>query len=116
MNFPACEPPEQKGIDCSERELARQGPDAKASDVLQQPTNLRGREIRIEHEPGFAEQPRFVGLPVLAKGRGPAILPDDGPSHQGMRAAIPNRAGFSLVRDPNGGEVTTLDSRLGQGL
>ncbi len=57
MTTPPGELPYQPGVDCAEGELSLHGPLARTRDVVEDPGNLAGREVRIDHQAGpFADQ------------------------------------------------------------
>ena len=72
--------------------------------VLEHPGPLRGREVRVEHEPG-ALPARGAGGPASASSRtaprGPAVLPDDRPVAGPAGGAVPGDRGLALVGDPD---------------
>ncbi len=92
-------------VDRAEHRAAVAGAFAQARDVLQQPGDLRGREVGVEHEAGSRAHERLVplGAQPLAQRRGAAVLPDDRamqrlagrqgptrrPSRAGWRAPLP---------------------------
>src|SRR5688500_17087728 len=86
--------------------------------LLQQPSDLRSREIRIEHEPGPLPDLVLVArfLQLTAEARGPAILPDDGTRHGLERLPVPQHDGFALVRDPDPPHLRTVPVARTRGL
>ena len=93
----AGEPVQDPRVDRAEREV-RPGLDAA---FPQQPGELRGREVRVEHEPGAPSNERLQArLAVrVAVGGGSAVLPDDGAVHRSPGRAAPHDDRLTLVRD-----------------
>src|SRR5581483_10084269 len=97
----ASEPSQQETIDGAEGELACLCGAAGAIDMLEEPGDLAGREIRVEHEPGFGGD---AGLKAAlaqccAEIRGAAVLPDDGVVDRLAGGAIPDDCGLALIGD-----------------
>ena len=83
-------------------------------DMVEQPGDLGGREIRIEHQAGFL---RDRGLmPGRAQRRagvgGAAVLPDDGVVDRPAVDAIPDDRGLALVGDADAGDVLGAEPAL----
>ena len=73
----------------------------KAGDVVEQPPDLGGGEVRVEHESGARADERFVtvGAQLLAQRRGAAVLPDES-AVQGLAGrGVPHADGLALVGD-----------------
>src|SRR5690606_8882437 len=51
-----------------------------------------------------------------ASGFRPTVLPHDGVVHRPASPPIPRQRGFPLIRDPDGTNVGSLESRLGKRL
>ena len=96
-------PKERAGESGPEREVA----------LAEEIGDLRGREIRIQHEPGgVADQGEMTGRFVLgAQGGRPPVLPHDGSMERLTVATVERHQGLALVGDPDGGHGVT---RLGQ--
>ncbi len=54
--------PDQKGIDGPEQDLAALGPSPQPVDRVEQVTDLRAGEVRIDHEPGLAADELFMSV------------------------------------------------------
>ena len=89
--------PEQPGVDGAEREVVVDGHAAR----MQQPRELRCREVRIEHEPRGAADHRLVPgrAQLIAAFGGTAVLPHDRARPRLAGAPIPDHDGLALVRD-----------------
>ena len=71
--------------------------------VVENPLELRGREIRIEGQPGSLERHALgsLGLQPLCRGLGAVVLPDDGIAQRLPAVRIPGDHGLALIRDPD---------------
>ena len=107
MHLAGSEPPEQKTVHGAEGEPARRCRRSCALDMIEQPGNLGGGEIRIEEEPGARSDRRLVsGLPQRRDGVGsPPILPDDGIGDRLAGRAVPDDAGLPLIGDAEGSNI-----------
>ena len=85
----AGEVPEDPRVDGAEREVGV-GRDAA---VVQQPRQLRRREVRVEHQPGRAADQRLVArvAQLVAARRGAPVLPHDRAVPRARRCAGPTR-------------------------
>src|SRR5262249_2582149 len=93
--------PQQKTVDRAKGNLARPGTPIEPGYIVEQPTDLRRREIRIDNQSGacpdnFGEARR---TPTLAQSRRPAILPHDRIVHWTAASALPQDSRFPLVGD-----------------
>ena len=74
---------------------------------VQQILQLRAAEIRVRHQPGFLAD--GFGLPsghqALHIRRGAAALPADGVVQAFPRLFVPQKRGFALVGDADGGDI-----------
>ena len=74
---------------------------AEAVDVVEQPLDLRAREVGIDHEPRALADELLVALAlelIAARGRA-AVLPDDGVVERLAAALVPGDDGLALVGD-----------------
>ena len=112
----AGEPPDQKGIDRAEENLARLGSAAKAWIGVEQMLDLRAGEIRVEHQAGLLAKKWFesLGLEPIAFACRHAALPDDRVGHRPARVALPENRRLALVRHADGRDVGRRGSRLVQ--
>src|SRR5262249_61881176 len=95
----AGEPLQQERIDCPKGQLAGLCGFARAFDVVEQPRDLRGGEIRIEQEPGaICDQWLVAGL-SLRGGHvcGAAGLPGDCIFWSAYCPSVPYVHGFALA-------------------
>ena len=74
--------------------------------LVEQPAELGGGEVRVEHQAGALADPGFVGLALAAEVGGAAVLPDDGPGDGPAGGAVPQHAGFALVGQADGGQLS----------
>src|SRR5262249_31069752 len=99
--------PDQKAVDRSERELTSLGPLAGAGYVVEEPSDLRSAEVRVENEAGHVSHLWLVA-PALQRraaiARAP-ILPDDRAMNRPSRRALPDERRFALVGDPDGSDT-----------
>ena len=79
--------------------------------VAEQPLELRGGEVRVEHEPGPRPDQRLVALRRAARRtrRGAAVLPHERAVHGPAGGAVPRDHRLPLVGDPDRGDVGRLD-------
>ena len=77
-----------------------------AADMIEDPADLAGGKIGVDHQAGFALD-GLARLQSVAIGRGAAALPDDGGRDRLAGAAIPDHGGFALIGDADGGDVAT---------
>ena len=100
--------PEQPAVDGPEGQFAAFGSFADAFDVVENPQQLGGGEIRVENQPGIVLHvicKARNGLEAIGIGRGPAALPNDGVVNRFAGLAVPHDGGFTLVGDPDGGNI-----------
>ena len=107
------EPPDEEGVDRSERQVAALGPLAEAGRGIEDVADLRSREVGIDRQPGLLADGRFVaGRPKLVAERGgDTALPDDGRRDGPTGRAIPHDRRLALVRDPDGGDLAPGSTR-----
>ena len=86
----------------------------------EQPLELGGREVRVEHQPGARPYERLDArdAQLVAARRGAAVLPDDRPVAGAPGRAVPHDHRLPLVGDPDRGDgpVTEARDHLGQGV
>src|SRR5262249_38046841 len=107
-----------EAVDRAEGELAALRALARAGNLVEQPGDLRAREIGIEQESrAFAhERLGAAGLEACADvGRAP-VLPDDRTMNGPTGRAVPHDGGLALVRDADGRDAIGADARLCDGL
>ena len=102
MNGAAGEAPQQPAVDGADRQAGPRG-DATFGE---EPLDLGRREVRVEDEAGAVPDQAEVadGSQLIAAGRGPPVLPHDGPVERPARGAVPDDRRFPLVGDADGGD------------
>jgi hypothetical protein len=115
VHVAAGQPPQQKTVDRAEGKFAGMRRGTRAVDGVEQPGNLAGGKIRIEHQSGLGGDFRLMtGAPQrIAIIRGAAILPDDGVVNGLAAGAIPDHRGFALIGDADAGYVFGGKAGLG---
>ncbi len=120
MGSSACQTVEDPGVDCSEEDVAESGTSLQARHLVQDPLDLRRREIRVRHESGLIsdlfDELRIRGFQFLNEGRRSSALPDDRVIDRSSRVLFPQDRGLTLVRDTDAGNFSRLYIRLGQSL
>ncbi len=118
MHAAARQAPQQEAIDGAEGQLAPLGTSASAGNMVEQPSDFRAGEIRIEQQPGALPH-QLLGAVSFQPGanlRGAPVLPDDGPMNRRSAGAVPDHGGLALVGDADGGDVACAQAGLGNGL
>ncbi len=110
----AGELPHQPRVHGAGGQLARLGAAARAGDVVQQPGQLGGAEVRVDHQPRPLAHGVFVprGLQGPARLGGAAVLPDERAVDGAPRGAVPHHDRFSLVGDADPGQRLHLQPRV----
>ena len=116
VHLAAGQAPQQEAVDGAEGELAGLGPRPRAGHVVEQPGDLGGREVGVDHEPGLGLDRglQAVGLEPVAVRRRAPVLPDDGVVDRRAGLAVPDDRGFALVGDADPGERAGLEPGLGE--
>ena len=111
---PAGETPEEETVDGPER----QGAAALRGQRIEQPAQFGGGEIRVGDEPGNAADGVAAPVPrqLVAERGGPPVLPDDGVVQRLSGRAVPDKGGFALVGDADGGDMGGVGAACGAGL
>ena len=101
MQPAAAQVPHQPAVDGAEGEFAALGAHARIGDVVEQPGELGGGEVRIELKPGARTHVLGParGAQALALGGGAAVLPDDRRGKRATACALPQHGGLALVGD-----------------
>jgi len=110
------EVPRQPAVDGAAGEFAGNGALAGAGDVIEEPGELGAGEVGIEDEAGLFGEERlqsFVAQSFTERG-GAAVLPDDSVVKGEAAATLPEKDGFALVGDADGGNVGRRQPRLGE--
>ena len=113
VHLAAGEPPQQETIDGAEGELACLRLSARACHVIEQPGDLAGGKIRIEQQPGFGGDLRFMaaGAQRIAKIGGAPVLPDNRIVNRLAGGAVPDDGGFTLIGDADAGDILGRQAR-----
>ena len=108
----------EPGVDRAERGPPRERTLAQALDVLEQPLDLGGGEVGVEHEPGALAHERFMpgGPQLLAARRRAAVLPDDRVVQRQSAGGVPHADRLALVGHPHARELPLLQPGVGQRL
>ncbi len=112
----ARELPRDPGVDRAECELAALGARARARDRVEQPGELGGGEVGVDHEPGLRAH-RFggaVGPQPVARIGGAPVLPDDRVGERRAGRALPEHRRLALVGDADRRDVTRGDTGVGE--
>src|SRR5207247_5514015 len=109
---PAAEPPHQRRVDRSAEQLAAFGAGLRAGNLVEDPADLRRREVRVDDEPGALAHERLetARTELLADGRARPALPDDRRVDRAARRALPDDGRLALVRDADRGDVARIDA------
>ena len=113
MHPAAGEPPQQEAIHGAEGKPALLRRRTRALHVVEQPRDLGGRKIGIEHEPGARRDQRLMSaLPQRGAGiRRAAILPNDGIVDGAAGGPLPHNRGLALVGDAEGRDIAGVSPR-----
>src|SRR5262249_61811360 len=97
----AREIPDEPRVDRAEGQVAALGADAGSRDLVEEPADLRAREVRVEDQPGLRPHQALqaVGPEPVAQGRCPPALPDDRAMNRPARRPLPYDGGLALVGD-----------------
>ena len=99
--------PDEPAVDGAEGQLAALGAVARALHVIEDPLDLGGGKIGIEHQAGLRRD-CFAGTALfkfLAQRSGAAVLPHNGGMNRLAGGAIPHDHGLALIGDADGGHV-----------
>ena len=118
VNLAVGQAPDEKAVDGAEGQLSAFRFSASARNIVENPGDLRRRKIGIEQQAGALGHERLASaLPEFgAKGRRPAILPDDRIVDRPANRPAPDKCRFALVGYPESGERAGLNSGPGQSL
>src|SRR5579884_1253489 len=108
--------PYQPAIDRPKQKLPGTSPLARPRNVLENPTNLAAREIRIDDKPGLSGNLiRHSRPPQLrAEPGSPPALPNNRGRNRLARFAIPNNSSLALIRNPDRRNRARLDASTGK--
>ena len=103
------------GVHVAEHQVARLGLLPGAVDVVEDPADLRPREVGGQRQPDLGLVPLGAAAQVtelLDDRVGAGVLPDDRVVHRLAGRPVPDQRGLALVGDPDGGDVRGLRSAL----
>ena len=108
----------QPRVDRAEHGAPLQGALSQAVDVFEQPRDLRGREVGVEHQARALSYQRLapLGAQALAQRRGAPVLPHDRAVQRLSAGGIPHAHGLALVGDPDRLELARAHARIGERL
>lgn len=100
--------PDQEGVDGAKGQVPGLCGGARAVNMIEQPGDLAGREIRVNQQAGPGLDQRFMpGLNKLTTGLGRApILPDQRIGDRGPATPVPDQDGFALIGDADRDKLT----------
>src|SRR6266545_67388 len=106
--------PDAPGVDVAEYDLAPLGALAHPVDVVEDPLDLRSREVGGQRQPDLRAEPILAAVlcQLIADLVGPCVLPHDRVVDRLARGLLPNHRGLALVRDAHRREVARLDLGL----
>jgi hypothetical protein len=112
----AGELPREPAVHGAECEFAALGMQPQARDAVEQPGELGGREIRVEHQTGLVAHRRCPAAPLQprTRGGGAPVLPDDRVMHRLAGLALPHDGGLALVGDAERRNIGRFQSGLGE--
>src|SRR5712691_7739327 len=116
VDLAAGEPPQEPTVHRPEREVTSLGALAGARHLVEQPADLRAREVGVQDETGPLADARLEagGAEALAERRRSATLPHDGRMDRRAGSPIPDDRGLALVGDPDRGHIGSAHASLGQ--
>ncbi len=112
--MPPGQPPDQPGVDGAEEHLALLRPQPEVGHLVEQPTDLRSREVGRQRQPARRPEP----VRALVTGQlpddpvGTGVLPHDRRVHRLARTGVPEHRRLALVGDPDRGQVGPGQARL----
>src|SRR4029077_19323127 len=111
---PARQPPDDPGIDVAEQQVPTLGRCAGARNVVEDPLDLRPREIGGDDETGLALDQWLDAVvdQLLTDVDGAGVLPDDGAVDPLFGFLLPDHGGFALVGDADARDLVGLDPAL----
>ena len=114
VHFAARKFPKEPSVDRAEGKLALFGLFTRTLHMVENPLDLRAREVGVDDEARLLlellDEP--LALQILAYIRCLARLPDDGVVDRPSRRPVPDDRRLALVCDADGGDVTRDESRL----
>ena len=114
VNPPPSQVPEQPGVDRPEEEVATGGLLPGPRDPVENPLDLGGGEVGVDHQPGLVVDQLLVtvGDQLLGDVASLLGLPDDRVVDRLTGVAVPDDRRLPLIGDPDGGDLVRLDLGL----
>ena len=105
--------PGKPALDRAGGEIAALGPCARSGNRVEQPGELRGREVRLDRQPGETAHAclRATGDELRAPVGRARVLPDDRVCNRDARGALPDDDRLALVCDSDPGHAVEVDLR-----
>ena len=105
--------PDAPGVHVAEHQVAGLGLLARAVDVVEDPADLRPREVRRQRQADRRAEPVLtaVGGQLVDELVGARVLPDDRVHHRLAGVAVPHDRGLALVGDAERGDVVAGSRR-----
>jgi hypothetical protein len=118
VNLAVGQAPDEKAVDGAEGQVSAFRFSASAGNIVENPGDLRRREIGIEQQPGARGHERLASaiLEFGAKRRRSAILPNDRVVDWPASCPAPDKCRFALVGYPEPGEGARFDAGPGESL
>ena len=103
--------PHQPGLHRAEYGASRAGPVPETFLVVEEPAQLRPREVGRGGEPGQLPEALGADRGVKLGGEpgGPGVLPDDRGSERFAGRGIPHDGGLALIRDPDRSDILPFE-------
>ena len=118
VNLAVGQAPDEKAVDGAEGQVSAFRFSARAGNIVENPGDLRRREIGVEQQAGALGHERLASalLEFGAKRRRSAVLPDDRIVDRPAGRPAPDQRRFALVGYPEPGERARLDAGPGESL
>ena len=118
VNFAVGQAPDEKAVDGAEGQVSALRFSARARNIVEDPGDLRRREIGVEQQARALGHERLASalLEFGAKRRRSAVLPDDRIVDRAAGRPAPDQRRFALVCYPQPGKRAWLDAGPGESL
>ena len=106
--------PDQPTVDGAKRQLAALGAHACTRHVVEQPLQLGGGEVGVQHQPGLLLDHGRAPLRTqrITAPRSAPVLPDNRIGHRLPGLAVPQHRGLTLVGDADSVNIARLQTRF----